>query len=59
MMSIKKGALHKQLNIPQEQKIRTTILKKILATKRYKGKKATPLMMKRVQFAYNVRHKKR
>lgn len=55
---IKKGALHRQLGINPKDDIPTELLNKILNQKKYKGKKATRLMLKRVQFAKNMRHRK-
>jgi len=58
-MVIKKGALHKQLGISVKKDIPTGTLNKILSSHKYKGKKATKLMLKRVQFAKNMRHKRK
>jgi hypothetical protein len=53
---IKKGALHRQLGIPEDQRIPTEILKKILTEKgKVNGKKITPLMRKRANFAMSFR----
>ena len=52
---VKKGALHRQLKIPVKNKIPTKTLNKILNTKKYHGKKASKLMLERVQFAKNMR----
>lgn len=55
---IKEGALHKQLGISVKKDIPSKTLNSILKNHKYKGKKATKLMLKRVQFAKNMRHKK-
>jgi hypothetical protein len=56
-----KGALHKQLGIPQDKKIPKETLRHIVKTK--VGKKAhghtvTPLLKKRALFALNVQKRK-
>jgi hypothetical protein len=61
----KKGALHRELGIPQEKKIPRNTLQRIKRQKvgthiRSGGKSrtVTPLMKKRANFALNVRRKK-
>jgi len=64
--NIKKGALHRQLNIAPDRNIPVTLLRKIKATPKGKtitnptqtGKRrilVTELLKKRVQFALNFR----
>ena len=53
---LKEGALHKQLGIKEDKKIPKTLLRKITAGKvgdTVEGKKITPLLKKRAQFALN------
>ena len=54
--NIKKGALHKQLKIPEDKKIPRPLLNKIKKAKvgeMVEGHKVTALMKKRVNFALN------
>lgn len=55
---MKKGALHKQLGIPSDEKIPSTLLRNIVKTpvgKKLKGKKITKLLKQRANWALNVR----
>jgi hypothetical protein len=54
---VKKGALHRQIGLPQSQPIPTATLKAILSRKNSHigEKKITPLMRQRARFALNAR----
>jgi hypothetical protein len=54
----KKGALHRQLGIAEGRHITDKFLKEIVQTpigNKARGRTVTPLLKKRVNFAFNVR----
>jgi hypothetical protein len=58
----KKGALHKQLGIPQSERIPKKTLRDIVATdvgKHSHGVKVTGLLKKRANFALNAQKRRR
>ena len=57
-----KGALHRQLGIPQDKKIPKETLRHIVKTeigKKTHGRTVTPLLKKRANFALNAQKRKR